>query len=1421
MSDQQPSHFALDRLPIKLEGASNYTTWCTYVKAALKGQNLYGHITGTTVKPAAGADVKPLEEWNRRDEKAQSIIMLGVMPTMVNHIAGDMTAKEMWDRLAVQCRRRDMATRLSLMQQLFTTRLRSGENVDQHISAMNDIRTQFINIGKPIEDDVAAFALLLSVPAEVPQWEMFLRSHTTSDKEPGWDDVSAAMRAEASLQHQRDRTLIQSSSDAAVVAYAASAKGKQSGHQRSGRPYCTHCNKAGHVMDTCWTLHPDLRKQRQQSNSEYALAVTVSNSCCSANSATATPGVGLWHVDSGASSHLTGNRTWFTELHQCQPVTVTVADHGTLTCAQRGTVVLNTQRGRITVRNVLFVPSLGVNLLSVSAIVNAGMRVRFTKGGCSIRTSRNKLIVQATAHNNIYSVQAAPHASEAAYSVTSGSSEPLNWTTAHARMGHLNPKAMQAMLDKQMAIGLTAPAAGSAADIDHCAGCLAGKSHRQPFPAQASHRATRPLQLVHSDICGPIQADSGNKDSGKRYIITFIDDYSRFMWVAITSDKTGSTALKQFVRYKMWAERYTGFEVKSLRTDGGGEYINDQFTTYLHTMGIERQVTVARTPQQNGVAERANRTIMEAARSMLHAAGLPLEFWEYAVLTAVYLRNRSPTRALTDATPYEAWRGDKPDLSHLRAFGCRAYMHLDSTRRSKLQPRSVPVIFVGYAPEAKGWLVYDPVSSNKKTHTSRDVTFHESVAGGTLLNTAVSAAEPAVINSPTTSSSATRAAEPIDILDRLSSIDILIETDTESDNDDNEPEAAAPSGNQSVSQPAVSLPEVASEPPVSHQRVPGESPVSGGTQVSSSPRRKGQRVKGQEAALRQLQPFLPRGRVGLPDEQAHYALAVQVGESIGEPRTYKEAIHSPYRVQWERAMQEELDSIKANKTFTLVPLPAGRQAIGSKWVYKVKRHVDGSIDRFKARLVAKGYAQLYGIDFTETFAPVVRFSSLRAILAIAAAADYEVHQMDVKTAFLNGDLDEDIYMQQPDGYRAADDQASHVWKLNKSLYGLKQAGRAWNKKMDQALIELGFKPLQTDSCVYVKRSGSSVMYLLVYVDDLLLVTNDTAQLAATKAALSSRFDMKDMGEAHFILGVQIRRDRAKRQLYLSQAEYIRTVLKRFRMEDCQSAASPMATGVKLLKTDPADATSTADMASVPYASAVGALMYAALATRPDIAYAVTALCQFMANPAVSHWLAVKRVFRYLQGRKEYELTYGWTDGKTDGKHQPLYGYSDSDWGNDVNDRRSITGWVFLLHNGAVSWQSRKQPTVALSSVEAEYMAATQATREAVWWRAFLAEIGIPPTTSTTIYSDSQGAIALGKNPEHHKRTKHIDIQHHYVREQVAAGSVNLIYISTEDMVADVLTKPLAAERHNGLAGKMGMKKTTIASNSSGSVEAAS
>jgi hypothetical protein len=514
-------------------------------------------------------------------------------------------------------------------------------------------------------------------------------------------------------------------------------------------------------------------------------------------------------------------------------------------------------------------------------------------------------------------------------------------------------------------------------------------------------------------------------------------------------------------------------------------------------------------------------------------------------------------------------------------------------------------------------------------------------------------------------------------------------------------------------------------------------------------------------------------------------------------------------------MREEMKSIEAAGTWNLVPLPPGRQAIDCKWVFAIKHNLDGS-ERTKARLVAKGFTQRQGIDYHETFAPVARLPSLRALLSIACKDDLEIHQMDVRTAFLNGPLQEVIYMRQPEGF-VAPDQEQLVCQLKKALYGLKQAGRAWFQLIDSVLVKLDFRPLHADNCVYVLREQATVIYLLLYVDDLLIVSNDLHRLKLIKSELSSRFDMKDLGEAQSILGLQIHRDRSQRHLSLSQSQSIKAVLERFGMQECSPAATPMSAGQKLLQSDcPTDLVEQDEMRRVPYSQAVGAVMYIMLGTRPDISHAVTALSQFMKNPGRPHWIAMKRLLRYLKGTQHIHLVY---QASSYDPHRPaeLYGYTDSDWGNDINDRRSITGWTFIQHGGAVSWQSRKQRTVALSSVEAEYMSASSAVREAIWWRTFLSELGMPPSVPTVIYSDSQGSIALAKNPEHHNRTKHIDIQHHFVREQLARRTVALEFMGTADMVADVLTKPLSRDRHEMLISRMGVRADTVALRSSGSV----
>jgi hypothetical protein len=407
--------------------------------------------------------------------------------------------------------------------------------------------------------------------------------------------------------------------------------------------------------------------------------------------------------------------------------------------------------------------------------------------------------------------------------------------------------------------------------------------------------------------------------------------------------------------------------------------------------------------------------------------------------------------------------------------------------------------------------------------------------------------------------------------------------------------------------------------------------------------------------------------------------------------------------------------------------------------------------------------------------------------------------MDVKTAFLNGSLEEEIYMQQPEGFVEAG-QEDKVCKLQRSLYGLKQAGRSWYQKIDGCFGDLGFTRTHADNCVYLLRKDDILLIVALYVDDLLIIANDMAALTNLKAELSKRFEMKDLGEVQFCLGIQITRNRPERTIRISQTKYIEDMLSKFNMQDCKAVGTPLDTNTKLSKSmSPKSHEEAEEMKGVPYQSAVGSLMYAMLGTRPDIGYAVGAVSQFSSDPGRGHWTAVKRILRYLKGTKDYAIEYKGSAGD-------LIGYSDADWAGSIDDRRSTTGFNFIMAGGSVSWGSKKQPTVALSTTEAEYMAITHATKEGIWIRRLLMEIGFwgSAKQSIIINTDNQGCMALSKNPVFHARTKHIDIRHHFIREKIESHEVEIAFCRTEEMAADILTKALTKEKHDHCSEKMGL-----------------
>ncbi|CAJ2666407.1 unnamed protein product [Trifolium pratense] len=854
---------------------------------------------------------------------------------------------------------------------------------------------------------------------------------------------------------------------------------------------------------------------------------------------------------------------------------------------------------------------------------------------------------------------------------------------------------------------------------------------------------------------------------GQKYFITFIDDYSRYMNIYLLHNK--NEALDAFKAFKAEVENQCGKQIKVVRSDRGGEYYgryteNGQapgpFAKFLQEHGIVAQYTMPGSPNQNGVAERRNRTLLDMVRSMLSNSNLPKSLWNEALKTAVYILNRVPSKAVPK-TPFELFKGWKPSLRHMRVWGCPSEVRIYNPQEKKLDPRTISGYFIGYAERSKGYRFYCP-SHTTRIVESRNAKFLEDhlTSGSDHIRNIVSVQDH-IDSQPSVSG------------DRL----VIVHNTPQVQMDvDQPPIIEIPQNNDvPVDQIDHQMPE--NDEQLVEQHDPQENV---GPTLRRSTRTKKSAIPSDYIAYLQESDY----NVGAENDPENFSQAMSCKESN----------------LWYDAMKDEMNSMKNNNVWDLVELPNGMKAIGCKWVFKTKRDSLGSIERYKARLVAKGFTQKEGIDYTETFSPVSKKDSLRVILALVAHFDLELHQMDVKTAFLNGDLEEEVYMKQPEGFFSNDGE-HFVCKLKKSIYGLKQASRQWYLKFHGIISSFGFVENPMDQCIYQKVSGSKTCFLILYVDDILLASNDNGLLHEVKQFLSKNFDMKDMGEASYVIGIKIHRDRHRGVLGLSQETYINKVLERFRMQNCSPSVAPIVKGDKFnLNQCPKNDFEREQMKNIPYASVVGSLMYAQVCTRPDIAFAVGILGRYQSNPGMDHWKAAKKVLRYLQGTKDNMLMYRQTD------NLDVIGYSDSDLAGCVDSRKSTSGYIFMMAGGAISWRSAKQTLIATSTMEAEFVSCFEATSHGVWLKSFISGLRIMDSISRPlkIFCDNSAAVFMAKNNKSGSRSKYIDIKYLAIRERVKDKVVVIEHISTDLMIADPLTKGMPPLKFKDHVENMGL-----------------
>jgi hypothetical protein len=721
----------------------------------------------------------------------------------------------------------------------------------------------------------------------------------------------------------------------------------------------------------------------------------------------------------------------------------------------------------------------------------------------------------------------------------------------------------------------------------------------------------------------------------------------------------------------------------------------------------------------------------------------------------VWLKNRTSTLAVASKTPHEVVTGNKPNLSKLPEWGCNIWVHTKDN--SKLDARAVEGRWIGYDEQSKGSRIYWPQKGSVTVERS-------------------------IVFTP-----------PMVVADDLEGEDdISVKNPSTSD--------------QNTSEPYPSLP---------------TTPPSGAIPLPQTPRP--QRIRKPTQYVRDIrsnkgsatgysQDTMPTG-LQAPEEkrvenkgeekstEGDVTLVVDAGDIQPlEPKSLAEAKRRPEWPYWEKAIREELKTLEDAGTWELTSLPEGANVVGSKWVFRIKRDASGQVVRYKARLVAQGFSQVEGVDYFDTYAPVAKLASLRTILALAARFDLELHQIDIKGAYLNGELtdNEHIYMRQPPGYPYPNSMGC-VLRLHKTIYGLKQSGHRWYQKLTKICEEvMGLTRCNVDQAVFYRREGDSILVMAVHVDDCTIAARPPKLVEELKEKLRTRVEVTDLGELRWLLGIEIARDRDARTICLSQHQYIEDIVRRYGCHNERPLSLPMGTNVKLSAAQsPKTPEDVASMRNIPYREAVGSLMYASLGTRPDITFAVTRLSKFLENPGQPHWEAVRSVLRYLNGTSSHWLVFGENEGN-------LIGWVDAD-GSQEEDRRAYTGYAFLIDGGAVSWSSKQQELVVLSTTEGEYVAATHAAKEALWLRSFIGEVFGTNLESTTLFSDNQSAIALSREHQYHARTKHIDIRYHFIRWVIDNGSIRLIYCPTEDMIADTLTKPLPSTKAKHFAAALGLR----------------
>ncbi|KAJ3543106.1 hypothetical protein NMY22_g3260 [Coprinellus aureogranulatus] len=1379
---------------IELLKANNWMPWKQRMLAILRDLGLEKYIEADS-KPSGSDEAK--EAWRAGDAKTRTRIELAVGDSEMIHISGAETAAQMWKQLSQVKESKGKLGVLATRRNLFRAMADEGFDMVEHVSNLRRLQAELHTMGSKVSDEDFFMILITSLPES---WDNYTSAYLGANS----NSPTITSHELISILMEEDRRRKGREGDGGVGTTLQSRKVRSGGNSREKE--CFNCRKKGHVKAECWSKgggregegpkgrrgpHRGNRTHQANEINSTLNDVAYMSNCVETSFNTYEISKYDWLLDSCTTSHICTSREAFSDYRELHNGTVQGIGPNPARALGRGTVAvhftINGQTLRHHLRDVLHVPDAPNCLLSVPRLDEAGGTVVFENGTCILKDKDGRAIGVGHKSSRLYKLEARLPYRERA---NIAAANKATWDQWHRRYGHLSVTALEKLQKEGLVEGLGIDE--SSIPSVSCEACIQAKQTRKKFPKEAEHRSETPGERFMSDVWGPAQKTSVDRH---RYYISFTDDCTRYVTVLFLKDK--SEAFDRISGHIAMLKNQ-GRLPKYMRFDNGKELINQKLKELARENGIVIEPTAPYSPSQNGVAERFNRTLMELARAMLIGKDLPVFLWDHAVAHAAYLRNRAPTRALQGQTPYEAWMGRKPNVAHLREFGSDVWVLDQSNNKSKLAPRSKKMVLVGYNDGSKSIRYYDP--NTRSVKVSRNFVFNENDEF----------TEPEVMDVPGIRSEG----EHTPVLDAPASKPAQINPRATTART---PAHLAPKeapGNESDDAAEVEA-ELTSRLRTRTKQV--DYKKSGNPQARTPAPRFAQSILGSfnevsdsssAPKTRKASKSNTNSGSDAPDAIGDFVANIVTerafltdGNAVDTPQTREEALVGPEAGSWRKAMDEEMNTLKEMGTWELGELPSDRKAIGCRWVFAKKRNEKGEVVKYKARLVAQGFSQKPGKDYAHdgTFAPVMRFDTLRTALAHAATHNWKLRQFDVKGAYLHGRLKENIYMRQAPGYG---DESGRVCVLKRSLYGLKQAGNVWNGELNKSLGELGFQQLKSDYCCYIRREDEDQTILLVWVDDFIALSTSDALNDRLDEELNRYSNTKSLGTPKMILNIRI--EQGDHLVRLSQTHYIDALLERFRLEDATPVSTPMEPQVKLDESVSNSAETKQGerngQITFSYLTLLGSLMYLATGTRPDIAFAVYKLAQYAANPKPLHWTAVKRIFRYLKGTRTWALTYGGSDELLDGG---LNIFCDADWAANY-DRKSISGYVVTMAGGAIAWSSKKQATVALSTTEAEYISATHVAKQVIWLRSLLTELGLPLPKTSTIFSDNQSSISIAHHPEFHARTKHIDIAYHFLRDLVDSGVLNLVYIRTEENLADLFTKGLPRQVHQDLTFEIGV-----------------